>query len=51
MWRHRVPGAKENSRQGSMEEALSGFGAVARASPGRTLSRTISHHKALLEQL
>ena len=37
------------SRQGLMEEALSGFGAVAWASPGRILSREVS--KALFEQL
>ena len=39
------------SRQGLMEEALSGFGAVAWASPGRILSREVSNHKALFEQL
>lgn len=39
------------SWQGLMEEELGGFGAVAWASPGRILSRKISHHKALIEQL
>lgn len=39
------------SRQGLMEEALSGFGAVAWASPGRILSGEVSNHKALFEQL
>ena len=34
-----------------MEEALGGFGAVAWVSPGRILSRKISRHKALFEQL
>lgn len=62
MWRHGLSGAKEDrdqtlgtglklSWQGLTEEALGGFGAVAWVSPGRILSRKISHHKALFEQL